>query len=157
MNNIQCYMSERNHTSTAPILPPLNWSKHQSCGLCLVSCFDLWNPLEKRPILWNSSPRLYLEYPKPMYHDYGCDCVSPVAQPMELEKPRRLGVVPTVASVVLVVQGVSSDSPAFHLENATWAMLGNHWKLAIFLGEVAGLFQLELISCFSFWSVASSH
>ena len=114
------YINCTNIATSKLIKTSTNW---QSRGLCLVSCFDLWNPLEKRPILWNSSPRLYLEYPKPMYHDYGCDCVSPVAQPMELEKPRRLGVVPTGASVV-VVQGVSSDSPAFHLENATWAILG---------------------------------
>ena len=94
-----------------------------------------------------------------MYHDYGCDCVSPV-QAMEMERLRRLEVVSTVASEVLVVQGVSNDSPAFHLENATCPrVFSNRTCLAISLGVSAGLLQLKPISCVSWLKlvVASSH
>ena len=109
-----------------------------------------------------SSPRLYLECPDPpMYHDYGCDCVSPVPV-MEMGRPRRLEVVSTVASVVLVVQGVSNDSPAFHLENATWPRVFFESKMMNMFGNFfgsAGLLQLKLISCVSWLKlvVASSH
>lgn len=149
------------------ILPPLTWSNHlqvdQKRGLYLVSWFDFWNPFRKNTnSVKVSSPRLYLECPvPPMYHDYGCDCVSPV-QAMEMGRPRRLEVVSTVASVVLVVQGVSNDSPAFHLENATWPRVFFESKMMKMFGNFfgsAGLLQLKLISCVSWLKlvVASSH